>query len=146
MHENSIRVRCSETPYVPLSILLEGGGSLEGVATPRQDPKAPLHSRRRIRAGIPPATRLLVLCAAAVAVHALATAADAQTTTTARLESPRLADISVGPAFIRDAQVPKLRGFLTQGSYWGGPYTVPTGETVVVYASNAYPQDPTLGQ
>jgi hypothetical protein len=111
-----------------------------------QEPQATLHARRRIRAGMSPATRLLVLCAAAVAVHALATAADAQTTTTARLESPRLADIAVGPAFIRDAQVPKLRRFLTQGSYWGGPYTVPTGETVVVYASNAYPQDPTLGQ
>ena len=45
---------------------------------------------------------------------------------------------------IRDAEVFTLRGALQQDrpGFWGGAQTTSTGETVVVYASNTYPQDP----
>jgi len=35
---------------------------------------------------------------------------------------------------------------LAPGTYWGGAYRTPTGESVTVYASNVYPVDPATGQ
>jgi hypothetical protein len=48
---------------------------------------------------------------------------------------------------VTDAQVFSLRGALQLPGYWGGPQTTATGETVTVFASDTYPQDParTLG-
>jgi hypothetical protein len=89
---------------------------------------------------------LLTLCAAA-AVTALVAAAAAESTPSPRLESPRLADIARADGPIPDATIsPRVLGLLQPGSYWGGTYRTPSGESVTVYASNAYPVDPARGQ
>lgn len=78
---------------------------------------------------------------------ALATAAAAQSAGITRLESPRLAEIARASGAITDSELSQ-RGLsrLVPGAYWGGVYRTPTGENVTVYASNAFPQDPALGQ
>jgi hypothetical protein len=89
---------------------------------------------------------LLTLCAAAAAT-ALVAAAAAESTPSRRLESPRLAEIARVEGPIADALVaPRVVGLLMPGTYWGGTYRTQSGESVTVYASNAYPVDPALGQ
>jgi hypothetical protein len=88
----------------------------------------------------------LLLCAAA-GVTALTATAAAQSSTTRRLESPRLAEIARGSAAIPDTLLdsPPTRALAPSG-FWGGDYRTPSGESVTVYASNSYPIDPALGQ
>ena len=89
---------------------------------------------------------LVFFVALAVGSTAVAAAAGAQPS--ARLKTPSAAAIARGPLAIRDSilsQVP-LERLQKAGSAWGGPYTASTGETVTVYASSSYPQDPALGQ
>jgi hypothetical protein len=60
-----------------------------------------------------------------------------------RLDSPRLAEIARGPAFIADAKVATTPA---RSAYWGGATTASTGESVTIYVSDAYPQDPATAQ
>jgi hypothetical protein len=60
-----------------------------------------------------------------------------------RLDSPRLPEIARGPAFIADATVAATPA---RSTYWGGATTASTGETVTIYVSDAYPQDPATAQ
>ena len=87
-----------------------------------------------------------IVCIVVAALATSVTAAGAQPA--ARLESPNPAEIVRGPLAIRDTVLtrPALEHLQKAGTAWGGPYTTPTGETVTVYASDAYPQDPALGQ
>jgi hypothetical protein len=88
----------------------------------------------------------MVLCAAAVAT-ALAAAAAAESKSVRRLDSPRSSEIGLAAAAIRDsALLPETVALLVPGSYWGGAYRISSGESVTVYASNAYAVDPALGQ
>jgi hypothetical protein len=77
----------------------------------------------------------------------LAAAAGAQSAQT-RLESPSLAEIANGAAAIPDAApvTGSQRALPVPGTYWGGTFTASTGESVTVYVSNSYPQDPATGQ
>lgn len=89
-----------------------------------------------------------MLCAAA-AVTALTAAAAAQAAPAARLKSPQLDQIARAGQPILDSLIaPPTTRALAQApnGYWGGVYKVSTGESVTVYASNAYPVDPALGQ
>jgi hypothetical protein len=116
------------------------------VAPRELEPQATLHSRRPRRAGRSPSARLLTLCAAAAAT-ALVAAAAAESKPSRRLDSPSLAEIARAQAPISDALVsPRVLGLLAPGTYWGGAYRTRSGESVTVYASNAYPVDPVLGQ
>jgi hypothetical protein len=66
-----------------------------------------------------------------------------------RLKSPRLNDIARADGPIPDSLItrPKTEALLLAPTgYWGGVYRASTGENVTVYASNAYPMDPALGQ
>ena len=75
---------------------------------------------------------------------ARASAATARTEPSAvRLQAPRVADLGRAGELIRDAEVSRLA---LSPARWGGPYTASTGETVTVYASDSYPQDPATGQ
>ena len=48
---------------------------------------------------------------------------------------------------IRDTTLtPRALALLPPGTYWGGAYRTASGESVTVYASNAYPVDPAMGQ
>ncbi|MFL5950529.1 MAG: hypothetical protein ACJ74M_02895 [Gaiellaceae bacterium] len=87
-----------------------------------------------------------MLCAAAV-VTALMTAAAAQSASARQLKSPQLGEITRASGPIRDSVLHAPRTLaLAPSGYWGGTYKVSTGESVTVYASNAYPVDPALGQ
>jgi hypothetical protein len=89
---------------------------------------------------------LLALCAAA-AVAVLAAAAAAQSAPGRRLDSPQLSEIAQTSGPIPDSELsPEGVRRLVPGDYWGGVYRTPSGESVTVYASIAYPQDPALGQ
>ena len=122
------------------------GGSVVAMASRDLEPQATVRSRTRIRAAFSPSARRLVLCAAAV-VTALATAAVSQAKPTSYLKSPSVADISRASRPIADRIIskPSTLGFVPPG-YWGGEYTISTGEKVIVYASNSYPQNPALEQ
>ena len=61
----------------------------------------------------------------------------------ARLDSPQLGEIARGPALIADA---KVAATPSRSAYWGGATTASTGETVTIYVSDAYPQDPATAQ
>jgi hypothetical protein len=90
---------------------------------------------------------LLVLCAAAV-VAVLAAAAAAQSAPVGfRLDSPRLSELARASGPIPDSELSR-QGIsrLVPGAYWGGVYRTASGESVTIYASTAYPQDPALGQ
>jgi hypothetical protein len=65
------------------------------------------------------------------------------------LKSPQLDQIGRADQPIRDSMIsPPTTRALAQApnGYWGGAYKASTGESVTVYASNAYPMDPALGQ
>jgi hypothetical protein len=118
------------------------------MATRHLEPQATLHPRGPAWAGRSPSARALTLCAAAV-VTALTAAAAAQAAPAPRLKSPRLADIARASGPIPDALIsrPKTQALaLAPTGYWGGVYRASTGENVTVYASNAYPMDPAIGQ
>jgi hypothetical protein len=86
-----------------------------------------------------------MLCAAAV-VTALMTAAAAQSAPQRQLKSPQLGEITRASGPITDSVLDAPRTLaLAPSGYWGGTYKVATGESVTVYASNAYPVDPALG-
>jgi hypothetical protein len=75
-------------------------------------------------------------------------AAGASGGTQSRLESPVL---GFQPLFLsqtlRTAALDAARArSLSGNSWWGGTYTVPSGERVTVYVSDAYPVDEALGQ
>lgn len=106
------------------------------------EPQATHDSRGLGRAGRFPSARPIVVCAAAVAT-ALVTAAAAQSKPSHQLVSPVLREISRANAPITDAQVVVKA---VPSGYWGGVYRTAAGEPVTVYASNAYPVDPALGQ
>lgn len=99
--------------------------------------------------GRSPSARWLTLCAA-VAFTALAAAAAAQAASAPRLKSPELAEIARAGRAIPDtivSGVPSTRALAAApNGYWGGQYRTRAGELVTVYASNAYPVDPALGQ
>ena len=111
------------------------------------EPQATVRSRSPYRAGSSPSARRLVLCAAAVVVTALAAAAVAQATPAASLKSPNRADISRASRPIVDSTIaaPTTLGLVPPG-YWGGEYTISTGEKVSVFASNSFAMDPALEQ
>ena len=118
------------------------------MASRHLEPQATLHPRRPARAGCSPSARWLTLCAAAV-VTALTAAAAAQSAPAHRLKSPRLDEIARADAPIPDSVIsaPKTQALaLAPSGYWGGVYRASTGENVTVYASNAYPMEPALGQ
>jgi hypothetical protein len=116
------------------------------MASRDQEPQATVRSRSSVRAGISPSARRLVLCAAVVAT-ALVAAAVSQAKPALRLKSPSLAEISNDSRPILDTTIakPSTVGLVPPG-YWGGDYTISTGEKVTVYASNSYPVDPALEQ
>ena len=81
---------------------------------------------------------------AAVVATALATAAAAQSAPAHRLQAPQRSDISrVGRAIPDSTLSAKLS---VPSSSWGGAYRSSTGESVTIFASNAYPVDPAVGQ
>src|SRR6266536_3959533 len=91
--------------------------------------------------------RLLLVAVLASIAMAFAFGAAAQSSTTRRLESPRLAEIARGSAAIPDTLLdPGPMRALAPSGFWGGDYRTPSGESVTVYASNSYPIDPALGQ
>ena len=121
-------------------------GTFDAMASRDLEPKPTLHSRRSERPGRSTSVRLSVLCAVAVAT-ALVAAAAAQSKPLQRLESPQLAEISRASQPIVDTQIAGARlSAAAPAGYWGGQYTVSTGELVTVYASNSYQVDPALGQ
>ena len=87
-----------------------------------------------------------MLCAAA-ALTALTAAAAAQSTPAQRLKSPSLDEIGRAGDQIHDSVIsaPATRALAPNG-YWGGEYRTSAGEPVTIYASNAYPVSPALGQ
>jgi hypothetical protein len=87
--------------------------------------------------------RLLVVVAAALA--AAATAAEATPATT-RLQSPSRSEIGRAGTITDATLSPAGAARVARSASWGGVYTTPSGELVKVYASNAYPQDPAVGQ
>jgi hypothetical protein len=123
------------------------GGSVVRMASRDLEPQATVHSRSPIRAGSSsPSARRLVLCAAVV-VTALTAAAVAQAKPPPSLKSPSLAEISRVSRPIVDTTIaaPKTLGLVPPG-YWGGEYTISTGEKVSVFASNSFAMDPALEQ
>jgi hypothetical protein len=74
------------------------------------------------------------------------TATAAQSKPLRRLESPQLAEIARASTPIVDTQLTTAAAAVAPAGYWGGQYSVATGESVTVYASNSYPVDAALGQ
>jgi hypothetical protein len=70
---------------------------------------------------------------------ALALTAALATAGAAGADRPMLA----APQLIADSTLSQTKAnrLLARPSYWGGRYTIPTGEAVTVYLSDAYPQD-----
>ena len=116
------------------------------MTTPKPEAESTLRFRRLQRAGGAAVTRLSLLSSAvaAVALAATATAVAAPV----RLETPHLSEIARGPAVLSDttASARSVQRLLGPGEFWGGPYTTPSGETVTVYVSRSYPEDPATGQ
>src|SRR3954468_6803210 len=111
------------------------------------EPEATIHPRGPARAGSSPSARWLILCAAA-AVTALMAAAAAQSAPARTLKTPRLAELARASEPIPDTLISAKTYALAlaPSGYWGGVYRAATGENVTVYASNAYPMEPALGQ
>jgi hypothetical protein len=87
-----------------------------------------------------------MLCAAAV-LTALTAAAAAQSAQARGLKTPSIDAIGRASGPIPDSSInaPTTRALAPNG-YWGGQYRTGAGELVTIYASNAYPVDPALGQ
>jgi hypothetical protein len=73
----------------------------------------------------------------------MATAA-AQSAPAHTLQSPQRADISRAGRAIPDSTLSAK--LAVPSASWGGAYRTSTGESVTVFASNAYPVDPAVGQ
>jgi hypothetical protein len=99
------------------------------------------------RAARPSGSRALgrLLVAAAAALVAAATAADA-TPATARLQSPQASEIARAGTITDSTLTPAGAARVALSASWGGVYTTPSGESVKVFASSTYPQDPAVGQ
>jgi hypothetical protein len=64
-----------------------------------------------------------------------------------RLQSPQFSEIARGDVAIPDTMLSgKAANITLPAGSWGGAYTTPTGESVTVFASSAYPVDRTIGQ
>ena len=59
---------------------------------------------------------------------------------------PRLSEGVRGSSFRTTTLAPAAQKRLAAAGFWGGPVTATSGETVTVYFSNTYPQDPALQQ
>jgi hypothetical protein len=64
----------------------------------------------------------------------------------APLQTPDVANLGTTAAFRTTALAPEAQARLTAAGFWGGPTTASTGETVTVFVSNTYPQDPATQQ
>ncbi|HEX6702057.1 MAG TPA: hypothetical protein VF101_15120 [Gaiellaceae bacterium] len=95
------------------------------------------------RASAPRPRLLSVVAALSVALVGAGSAAARIDIDRQRLESPQLSRIARGPAYIADTV---LRTTPSRAAYWGGATTASTGETVTIYVSDAYPQDPATAQ
>jgi hypothetical protein len=83
--------------------------------------------------------------AAALAPGAAAHTGDARP----RFDPPTAAELARPAAPVRDGLLrvsPRTRALRLAGSWWGGRYTTATGETVVVYTSEAYTADESANQ
>ncbi len=64
-----------------------------------------------------------------------------------RLASPSVARLGEGPLLIRDSKLSAHAArSIAAGPSWGGFYTTPSGASVQILVSTAYPQDETLPQ
>lgn len=74
-------------------------------------------------------------------------AAAAQSARAAQLQSPQRSEIARAGAAIQDAVLSaKTSKLAVPAASWGGTYRISTGESVSIFASNAYPADPAVGQ
>jgi hypothetical protein len=60
----------------------------------------------------------------------------------ADLKTPDFANLGTTAAFRTGTLAPTAQARLAAAGFWGGPTTASTGETVTVFVSNTYPQDP----
>lgn len=87
-----------------------------------------------------------MLCAAVVA-SALVAAAAAQSAPVRELESPQRAEIARAGGVIPDSTLSvRSASLAVPAESWGGAYRTATGESVTIFASNAYPVDRAVGQ
>jgi hypothetical protein len=74
-------------------------------------------------------------------------AAAAQSARAARLQAPQRGEIARAGAAIPDRVLSvKTSKLGVPSASWGGTYRTSTGESVSIFASNAYPVDPAIGQ
>jgi hypothetical protein len=85
-----------------------------------------------------------IVAVSLAAVVALLAAASATATPRIELKSPSLYAIATGTARIPDAVKTVARPRLS--AFWGGATTASDGETVTIYVSDSYPQDPAVSQ
>ena len=71
----------------------------------------------------------------------------AATGTPAQLESPNVARIGNGPLLIRDSKLSvRTARSIATGPSWGGFYTTPSGVSIQILVSVAYPEDDAIPQ
>ena len=99
--------------------------------------------RRGPRPTSPPRCLFILTAALLVALVGAGGAAARTDPSAERLDSPSLAEIARGPAYLADTTVAAAP---SRAAYWGGPTLASTGETVTIYVSDAYPQDPATAQ
>ncbi|MDQ5820315.1 MAG: hypothetical protein M3540_02630, partial [Actinomycetota bacterium] len=63
-----------------------------------------------------------------------------------RLQSPSKSEIARAGTIADATLTPAGSARIDRSGWWGGVYTTPSGEIVQVYASDTYPQDPSVGQ
>jgi hypothetical protein len=74
-------------------------------------------------------------------------AAAAQSAPNKRLQAPQLSEIARAGASIPDSlSSTQAAQLAVPAASWGGTYRTRTGESVSIFASNAYPVDPAIGQ
>jgi hypothetical protein len=61
-------------------------------------------------------------------------------------KTPKLSDIARASSFRTTTLAPAAQTRLAAAGFWGGPVAAASGETVTLYFSNTYPQDPTVQQ
>ena len=86
-----------------------------------------------------------VAVAAALAQGAAAHTGDARP----RVDPPTAAELAGSSAPVRDGLLradPRTRAFRRASGWWGGRYATSTGESVVIYTSEAYVQDQAVNQ
>jgi hypothetical protein len=91
---------------------------------------------------------LPVVVAMAVLGPAAATAAPLRLSLASpRLAAPRSARIGTGPLLIQDSKLStRAARAIATGPSWGGTYTTPSGVSLQILVSPAYPEDPALPQ